>query len=212
MENLMVEQGSVEWLNARLGVITASNVSKALAKKGTETRNSYLMELVGQVATREVEEIFGKALEWGKANESAARAAYEFETGKAVQQVGLFYAKDKRFGASPDGIIPDLKKGLEIKCPMTPKVHVDFLANDKIKSEYLMQIQFGLYVTGLETWDFASFHAKFKAPGTMLKFVTIERDSAMFERFDNELGEFILDMDKILSRLGLVYGSQWARS
>jgi putative phage-type endonuclease len=203
------DQGSPEWLRAKLGVISASNISKVLAKKGSDTRNGYMMELVGQIATKEMDEFNGKALEWGKVNETAARAAYEFETGNSVTEVGFIYSENKRCGASPDGIIENLNKGLEIKNPFTARVHTDFLANDKIKPEYVLQCQFSMWVTGLEQWDFCSFHAKFKAPGTMLKIVTLERDPETMARFDDEVNGFIYEMDKVLAKLGLTFGEQW---
>lgn len=198
---------SEQWLKAKLGVPSASNISKAMAKKGTETRNSYLMELVGQIATQKYDEVFGKALEHGKLNEEAARAAYEFETGSKIEQAGFIYSECKRFGISPDGLIKDQKKGLEIKCPFTSKVHADFLCNSTIKSEYIWQMQYSLWVTGFSSWDFVSFHPDFKKG--MFKVVTIEPDPKHFERFDNELPDFIKDLDEALSKLGLVYGDQW---
>jgi putative phage-type endonuclease len=201
------EQGSEEWHKLKLGVISASNISRALAKKGTETRNSYLMELVGQIATREFEEISARSLEWGKENEAAARACYEFESGHKVDQVGFIYGQDKRIGVSPDGIMPSIKKGLELKCPITPRVHADFLCNDKIKPEYVYQVQFQLYVSQFETWDFASFHPSFKT--NMIKIQTFEPDLKTFERFDNELPEFISDLDAALEKIGIIFGSQW---
>lgn len=209
MNALQLEQGSIEWLQARLGVISASNISKVLAKKGTETRNGYMMELIGQIATREADEIFGKALDWGKANEAAARAAYEFDRSVKVEQVGFIYGPDKRTGCSPDGMITKLNRGLEIKNPMTAKVHVDFLAMDKIKIEYMYQVQFSMWVTGFDQWDFCSYHPKFKVPGTMFKAITIERDPALMERFSNEVGEFVMEMDAILEHLQIKWGDQW---
>lgn len=206
-EFIIMDQGSEEWQKLKLGVLSASNISKALAKKGTEARNSYLMELVGQIATRQFDEINAKALDYGKVNEVAARAAYEFETGHKVQQIGFIYGKDKRIGVSPDGIMPTIKKGLELKCPITAKVHADFLCNDKIKPEYMYQVQFSLYVSGFETWDFASFNPSFKT--NMLKIVTIEKDLKTHERFENELPEFITDLDLALAKIGLVFGTQW---
>lgn len=202
------DQGSDAWKNLKLGVVSASNILKALAKKGTETRNSYMMELIGQVATKQFDEINAKNLEYGKINEASARAAYEFETGAKVDQVGFIYGKDKRIGVSPDGIMPSIKKGLELKCPATAKVHADFLCNDKIKPEYFAQIQLSLYVSGYQTWDFASFHPSFKT--SMLKIVTIEPDAEMFERFDKELPLFISEMDAHLEKLGIKFGDQWA--
>jgi hypothetical protein len=206
-EFMMIDQGGEAWMNLKLGVLSASNISRALAKKGTETRNTYLMELVGQIATRQFDEINAKALEYGKANEAAARAAYEFETGNKVFQIGFIYGQDKRIGVSPDGIMPTIKKGLELKCPITAKVHADFLCNDKIKPEYMYQVQFSLFTSQYETWDFASFNPSFKT--NMLKIVTIEKDPKVFERFENELPEFISDLDAALSKLTLNFGDQW---
>lgn len=207
MNIIMVEQGGSEWQRLKLGVGSASNASRMLAKKGTDTRNGYINELVGQIATLECEEINAKALEWGKANEGVARAAYEFTTGNVVEQIGFIYGNDKRVGCSPDGIIPALQRGLEIKNPLTAKVHVDFLAMDKIKTDYVYQVQFSMWVTGFETWDFCSYHPKFKS--SMFKAITVERDNAMMERFTNEVGEFNRDMDAVLAKLGLKYGDQW---
>lgn len=202
-----VEQGSDDWKAPKLGVVSGSNISKALAKKGTETRSGYLMDLVGQIATKRFDEINGKALEHGTVNEPAARAAYEFESGHKVEQTGFIYCEERRIGVSPDGLIPLINKGLEIKNPFTAKVHADFLCNDKVKSEYEYQVQFSLYVTGYETWDFCSFHSAFKS--NMLKIKTFERNDKIFERFDNELPEFLKELDEALAKIGLAWGDQW---
>ena len=207
-EIINVAQGEAEWQKLKLGVISASNISKVLAKKGTETRNGYMMELIGQIATREFDEINAKALEWGKINEVAARAAFEFESGNTVEQVGFIYNLDKRVGCSPDGILKGKNEGLEIKCPITAKVHADFLANDKVKPEYINQVQFSMFVTGYEAWHFCSFHSKFKT--NMIKIRTFERDAELMERFANELGEFINEMDEKLAKIGIAWGSQWS--
>lgn len=210
MNALKLEQGSQEWLMAKLGVISASNISKVLAKKGTETRAGYMSELIGQIATREAEELNAKALTWGKDNEVAARAVYQFDQSVNVESIGFIYGPDKRTGCSPDGRITSLNKGLEIKCPLTPKVHVDFLTMDKVKIEYIYQVQFSMFVTGFDQWDFCSYHPKFKVPGTMFKAITIDRDQALMDRFANDVGEFVSDMDKELMKLSIKFGDQWS--
>ena len=201
------EQGSYEWFQAKLGVPSASNIAKVLAKKGTETRAGYLSELVAQVATGEMPEISAKAMDWGKTQESVARSAYELCENVQVEQVGFIYGHNRRVGCSPDGLVLNIAKGVEIKCPYTSKVHVDFLAMDKIKDEYIKQCQFSLWVTGLETWDFCSFDPRFKK--NLLKVHTIQRDQSLMDRFDNEVPEFIKEMDAILERLEIKWGSQW---
>lgn len=202
-----IQQGSEEWLRMKLGVISASNIHKAIAKRGTDTREGYISELVAQIATREMPQIDGQALRWGTENEPAARSAYEMATGFDVEEVPFIYGPDKRTGISPDGLTNKRTRGLEIKCPFTSKVHIDFLLMDKIKLEYQYQVQFSLYVTNLEVWDFCSFDKRMIK--NQLKIVPIERDEKLMERFTNDIGEFIIDMDKALNKLELVFGDQW---
>jgi hypothetical protein len=205
-EIITCDQGTPEWQKLKLGVPSVSNFSKVLAKKGSETRNSYLMELVGQIATKQFDELNAKALEWGKANEEAARAAFEFETGKRVDQVGVIYNLDRRVLCSPDGLIGE-EEGMEIKCPLTAKVHADFLCNGKIKGEYLYQVQGSLWVSRRKAWHFCSYHPMFKS--SLLGIQAIEPDKDIFERFENEVPEFLKELDEALAKLRLKFGDQW---
>jgi hypothetical protein len=207
MKELELEQGSPEWLQAKLGVISASNISKVLAKKGSDTRNGYLAELVAQVCTQQMEELNAKALEFGKVNEIAARAAYEFESGNVIETVGFIYGPDKRTGCSPDGMVTKLNKGVEIKVPYTSRVFIEFLAMGKIKKEYFLQCQFSLWVTGFSTWDFVNFNPRMKK--NMLHYITIERDEETMKLFDEAIPEFVQEMDELLGRTGFKWGDQW---
>jgi len=201
------EQGSPEWFSAKLGVISASNIKNVLAKKGTEARAGYISELVAQIATGEMPEVNARALEWGRFQEENARSAYEFAADVEVIQIGFIYGLDKRIGCSPDGIINGKKKGVEIKCPFTSKVHVDFLAMDKIKLDYIYQVQFSMWVADFGEWDFCSFDPRFKKQ--LLKIHTLERDPEMMKRFDDEVPAFIAEMDAVLKKIGVQFGDQW---
>lgn len=207
-------QGSEQWLRDRLGVITASEVhallpdSRSKTFKYKEARRSYMNQLIGEVCTGHSEELFAKSLEWGKENEEAALAAFEFAVGKQVEKIGLAYKDDKkRAGASADGRISGELIGIENKCPITPKVHIDFLLCDEIKDQYLSQVQFGMWVTGFNAWYFTSYHPRMKA--RMIHYRVIERDQKLMEYFDNEIPKFCEEMDRELGRIGIPYGSQW---
>jgi hypothetical protein len=208
------EQGSSEWLNARLGVITASQIHDLLPNARTkmfqykEARQTYMYQLIGEVCTGYSEELNARALQWGKDNEDAAIAAYEFATGQEVEKTGLIYRDStKRAACTPDAKIIGRKKYTENKCPITPKVHIDFVLGGNIKPEYISQCQFGMWVTGAEEWDFTSYHPRMKSK--MVHFVTIERDPVMMEYFDNEIPKFIEEMDKELAKIGIPWGAQW---
>lgn len=202
-------QGSETWFNLKLGVISASNASKVVAKRDSETRLTYMSELVAQVCTGDQDEINSKYLDWGNQHEAAARSSYEFQTGENVTQVPFVF-KDEKFreGCSPDGIINE-SKGLEIKCPFNPVHYVKFLTEDKIKSEYAWQCQYTLRVMDADEWDFAQYHPSMKAKP--LHIVTIKRDEEKQKAFDDLIPLFIEDMDKMLEKIGIRFGDQWGR-
>jgi hypothetical protein len=209
------EQGSQEWLSARLGVITASDSHALLPDARSKTfkykdaRKSYMYQLIGEVCTGYSEELNAKALQWGKDNEDAAIAAYEFATGNEVEKIGLVYKDEsRRCGASADFRIKGKNHGGENKCPITPKVHIDFVLGGEIKPEYISQVQFGLWVTGWDLWDFTSYHPRMKSK--MVHFVTIERDMELMKYFDEEIPKFIHEMDLELAKIGIPFGSQWS--
>ena len=137
---LNITQGDQEWLNARLGVITASEVYDILPDKRTAghkaARKTYMNKLIGEVCTGYSEELNARALEWGRTNEEAAISAYEFASGNKVEKFAFAYKDEsKRAGASPDFKIVGKNAGGENKCPITPKVHIDFLLDSIIKNE-----------------------------------------------------------------------------
>lgn len=204
---LNVDQGSEDWLNLKLGVISASNVSKAIAKKGSATRETYLASLVAQVCTGYMPDLNNKYVDWGKTNEDKARAFYEFQTGEKFTELPFVFKDDNfRFGASPDAIIGD-KKGVEIKCPYSSENHIKTLMMDTIKPEYKWQIQYTMWVMGLEEYDFCSYDPRMKV--SPLAIINVKKDEKAFERLDNELFAFVEEMDKMLKKIGIEWGQQW---
>lgn len=204
-----LKQGSEGWLNLKLGVISASNAAKVVAKRDSETRLTYMSELVAQICTGEREEIHSKYLEWGNQFEAAARSSYEFSTGQDIIQVPFVFKDDSfREGCSPDGIVNNLK-GVEIKCPYNAVNYIKFLTEDKIKSEYAWQCQYTLRVMNADEWDFVQYHPYMKT--CPLKVLNIKRDEEMQKKFDEMIPQFIEDMNKMLSKIGVNYGDQWKR-
>jgi len=200
-------QGTDEWKKLKLGVISASRIMEALAKKGTATRQGYMCELVAQIATGEMPELSAKALEWGKNNEASAKSAYEFHTNSKTKDIAFMYGKDKRFGCSPDLVYVEKGKGVELKCPFTSRVHVEFISCEKIKPEYVAQCQFSMWITGFNEWDFASYDPRMKK--NMIHSCTILKDEKYFERFETELPDFLSEMGTILDKLDISFGDQW---
>lgn len=212
-----MEQGSDDWRRHRLGVVTASrahDIIKTGKAKGSysESRKSYMLELIAQVCTGLVPEPSSfKQAEWGHENEPLAREAYEALEFVSVNQCGLIYRDESmRSAISPDGIMED--RGLEIKNPFTTQVHLETLLSGVIKPEYLTQCQYSMWVTGLERWDFCSFDWRMRgAPENRLVVIPQYRDDELMAKFDEEMPKFIAEMDEILVKIGFAFGDQWRK-
>ena len=186
------EQGSEEWLQARLGIPTATgfeNIVTATGKKSS-AQIKYMAELIEESIIGLQDESFkSRFMERGNQLEPLARSAYEFITGNAVTQVGGVYLdENKEVMVSPDGLIPELKKGLEIKCPKM-STHIRYLLEGGVPSEYIIQVQANLWVTGYDTWDFVSYSPEYqKQP---LYIFTAHRDQALMTAFDKLIPQFL---------------------
>lgn len=203
------QQQSEVWFQIKLGVISASNAHKVIAKKDSETRHTYMCDLVAEVCTGQWEEINTRHMEWGKQHEDAARSYYEFSTNQTVTQLPFVF-KDNLFraGCSPDGFV-SIDRGAEIKCPWDSANYVKFLVADKIKPEWRHQTQFTMWVTDAESWDFCQYDPRMtKQP---MKIVTAHRDPEAMKVFDDAVPAFIQDMDAMLKTIGVSFGEQWVR-
>ena len=209
IESGNIQQGSDDWLKIKLGVVSASNITKVLAAKTTQGRKTYMSDLIAQVCTGIMPEIKAKPLQWGRDNEAAARTAYEFATGNEIEEVPFIFMGDGcSAGISPDGLIKDQNKGLELKCPFSTTTHIDFLMNDKIKKEYVNQCQFSMWLTDADEWDFASYDPRMRSQ--MIHIKTIVRDEKIMKEFDEKVPEFISEMGMMLLKRGFIFGEQWA--
>lgn len=202
-------QGSAGWFQTKLGVISASNADKVLAKVDSQTRATYMAELVAQVCTGHIEEVNSKHMEWGKNHEDAARALYEFENNTIVTLLPFVFKDSSwRVGCSPDALVTD-SKGMEIKCPYNPTHYIQFLTADRIKPEYEYQVQFTMWVLDAHEWDMVQYHPSMAR--NQIKTLNIKRNAETFKRFDEAVPKFIEDMDKMLAKAGFKFGEQWSR-
>lgn len=203
------EQGSGLWLQMKLGVLSASNAYKIVAKKDSQTRWTYIYDLIAQVASGVSEEINSKYLEYGRTHEETARALYEMHTNKKLSKVSFIFGdRDFRTGCSPDDVV-DGQHGLELKVPYNPSNYAKFLCDDYINSEYDWQCQFSMKCSGAERWDYANFSPVFKVKP--IKILPIKRDAEKQKKLDDAVPEFIHDMDIELNKIGLKFGCQWER-
>jgi putative phage-type endonuclease len=152
-----IQQGTEEWLKARLGCLTASRANDACAAESTAAYQNYLWQLVAERETGQTEDSYVNAdMQRGTEMEPIARAAYEAHTGTFVTQTGFWlHPEIELFGASPDGLVGD--EGLiEIKSPRS-STHLRYRSEGKVPTKYKRQMICQLLCTGRKWVDFVSF-------------------------------------------------------
>ena len=193
----MIEQGSNEWHQLRLGKVTASRVADILAttRSGpSASRQNYLIELALQRSTGNIEPSYtNAAMEWGTQTEPQARAAYEVETGNFVDQVAFIdHPTIAWFGCSPDGLVGD--DGLiEIKCPNSA-THWEYFKAKKPPQKYVIQMQTQLAVTGRKWCDFVSFDPRMPERSQLLV-VRVDRDEAFIAELEEKVKQFLSEVE-----------------
>ena len=104
------EQGSLDWIAARVGVATASQFHRIVTPARLQrSKSDYVYELAAEWLLGQPLEDEWKGNFWtdrGAAMEPEARAYFELHTGAAVRPVGFVYRDvDRDIGCSPDGLV-----------------------------------------------------------------------------------------------------------
>lgn len=164
-------QGSTEWLDARLGVVSASNMTRVVNESGKQRKaksggglsqgaETYLHELLAEwLIGMPVKAEANQFMERGTEMEEEAACWYAFEYGADVRTCGFFTTDCGRVGASPDRLC-GTDGLLEIKVPGI----VNHVANMlKMTNEYDVQIQTQLFCTGRKWCDLLSYNPTLKS-------------------------------------------------
>lgn len=197
IEIVTCQQGSPEWLAARLGLPTASEFASIMAKGrgGSEsrTRQTYLYKLAGEIITGEPMESFGNAhMERGRLMEKEARSYYEFMTDATCEPVG--FIRNGRKGASPDALIG--ANGLvEIKTKL-PHLLIEALLRDEFPPEHKAQCQGQLWVAEREWIDIAVYW-----PGMPLFVTRATRDESFIRELAEAVDIFNDELDRVVARV-----------
>lgn len=154
-------QGSDEWLAARCGILTASEVKHILTPTlkiaDNDKTRAHVWEIAAQRISGHVEPTYiGDAMLRGYEDEIKARALYS-EHYAPVTEVGFITSDALGFdiGYSPDGLVGD--DGLiEVKSRIQ-KYQVQTTVENAPPSEFMLQLQTGLFVTEREWIDFISY-------------------------------------------------------
>lgn len=199
-----VPQRSPEWFAARLGRLTGSAASEAIAqiKSGEAAgRRNLRTRLVLERLTNECQEdgYINAAMQWGIDHEAEARSAFEAVTGELVTETGFCQHSTLMAGCSLDGHLGDFDELVSIKCP-TSGVHMQYLTASGIPSSYVPQMLHELAVTGAKVYHFLSFDPRFPKH-LRTCYVHVERDDAAVADYWQKAIKFLDEVDRDVSAL-----------
>lgn len=167
--NEYLVQGSDEWLAARCGLITASEMklllTPTLKLANNEKTRSHIYELLAQRITGHVEPHYiSDDMLRGIDDETEARMLYT-KHHAPVREVG-FVTNDKwgfTLGYSPDGLIgPEVAPIGGIECKSRRQKYqvqtiIENVIGETVPADYLLQHQTGMLVAELSWLDFISY-------------------------------------------------------
>lgn len=155
-------QGTDEWHEVRLGIVTASVVGQLVTPTLKVAANMHSRALTALLVAERITgftdpSFVSEDMERGWEDEPRARDAYAAHRGVEVAETGFMVRDDWgcRIGYSPDGLVGG--DGLiEIKS-RRPKVHLTTILSGQVPASCMAQIQCGLLVSGREWCDYISY-------------------------------------------------------
>lgn len=197
---IQAAQGTEEWHAARAGVITASKFRDAVtltAKSlSTAKRELYAAQVaIERISKEPCGEVFNSwQMKRGQEIEPDARFSYEVETGNVATESGVVLTDDRLFGYSTDGFVGD-DGMIEIKSLVGAEIVIEMWANEDM-SEYMHQMQGGMWITGRRWCDFVMFCPQLASVGKSLFCRRVMRDDAFIDAMVESLALF----EKAVSR------------
>jgi len=206
------KQGTPEWLQARAGACTASRFEDAISKltraSGAKKAGDPTAVSDRYAADLAIERISGKPhgepvkawiLERGHEMEELARIKYEMRTEFPCEETGVVLTDDRKFGYSTDGMPGD--EGLiEIKAPIDSTKILEMWETGDV-SEYIHQMQGGMWISGRKWCDFIMFVPDLSSAGKDMYIKRIMRD----DNFIDAMVEDLMAFDRRVQRYEAIF-------
>lgn len=180
-----MQQRTEEWINARLGKLTASRFGDIIG--GPEARKRYACEILQEIVTGQPSQdpdFTTPAMDWGNYHEPIAADYYADNTDEIPLLCGFFTHEKYPFvGASPDRLI-GFDGLLEIKCPFYTYNHISAI-HFGAYAKHKPQVQGQLWVTGRDWCDLASFDPRYHEQPLYIE--RIQRDEAYIAALEEEV-------------------------
>lgn len=213
-----------EWLNARKGLFTSSEVNTLMAdptKKEIESgevlskgAKTYILEKVVEQIAHTEQMFITFDMQRGKELEPQAVLSFAEYLNKSVNDDDFIYTSiggivfftddENTFGGTPDIIIGN--KIVEIKCPKS----ITHLRNLRLKDwiefrneyqNYYDQIQLNIHLTNSESAYFVSYDDRFNDKSLHLKVIEVPKDKERIMQLLSKIKQSVEFKNQILNEL-----------
>jgi len=197
-EIINCEQNTDEWIQARLGIPTASKFKEVQAKKGPrggipKGRQTYLRKLAGEVITGyPMDSYTNSYMDKGHEREEEARELYAFLRG--VEPVKVGFIKTETCGCSPDALVRD--DGMWECKNAEAHIQIERLENGVVPPEHVAQCQGQLMVAERAWVDFMSY-----SRGLPPLIVRMERDEAYIKVLRESVDYFNEELSALVKKI-----------
>jgi len=196
------QQKSWAWLQARAGKVTGSEMGNLITDKlairswKTQMPQTYLHRKLAEKWRGEPLQSFrgNQQTDQGVIWEQSARRFFSSLLESDIEELAGIESDDGHLWCSPDGLISG-NTGLEIKAG-NADTQVGWLLAGGIPEEHVLQVQFGLWVSGFSQWWFLAWCQDLPHIA-----IPVERDDAIVTVMEEAVAEFNTRLDEAWNRL-----------
>lgn len=201
MQIINCDQNSPEWFEHRLASIGGSSIGSVVAGGQGKMRKGLLYRFASELLTGVKAETFKfQHADRGHEYEAETWSCYTFETGLAIEHVGLVKADIPFMHYSPDALIE--KNGIGEGKVRIPSVFVEAMVDGYFPTDVRRQIQWGLYICEREWCDYVQFCPEMGDAGVNPILINrIYRDEKEITFLKEGADKFITEMTNLVERL-----------
>ena len=196
MEIIYGSQGDETWKQNRLGSVGGSGIKRLMSKGKGKTRATFLYELAAEILTGvKYEGYTSQAMLDGLEKEEAALNDFSYITEFELERVSLIKGDTPRTHCSPDSLIPSIQSGVEVKAPFA-HTHIKYVDENRLPLEYVLQVQYSMWITGYEYWYFFSYF-----PGIKPLLLKVKRDEKLIKEIEAATMVFLKELDELVEKM-----------
>jgi len=204
IKEIEAEQGTKEWLSARIGIITASRTPFDSKGKPIPTYLAFVNEKVAEAFMKNNdgipnEKFTTEAMQIGTDLEHYGIERYEKVSKNKVETRNLLVADGLMLGASPDGVVTDGKNNIEINVEVKSvllKTFIGEIVDQVVTKRYNTQVQVQMYMLTCDITHLVTQCQEVSGKPLDIIISIIDRDEEFIENMIETIKKYEIDFKR----------------